>query len=145
MIRQSHRIIPKPFQRGIEMPLIQQRHRCSFFTRASFTQSPSLPSFQTITNNINKHSKHQRIVYRHKVFVSRHNQSLNVTSNQIAEYCKNQGIDVQDLRTTTTHVILRKCPFCSKSTKGKADNMYKIYVQIGGGAYFCHRCGKVYV
>lgn len=24
---------------------------------------------------------------------------------------------------------------------GKADNMFKLYVQIGGGAYFCHRCG----
>ena len=24
---------------------------------------------------------------------------------------------------------------------GKADNMFKMYVQIGGGAYFCHRCG----
>eukprot|EP00559_Dactyliosolen_fragilissimus_P009407 CAMPEP_0184859432 /NCGR_PEP_ID=MMETSP0580-20130426/4436_1 /TAXON_ID=1118495 /ORGANISM="Dactyliosolen fragilissimus" /LENGTH=740 /DNA_ID=CAMNT_0027356063 /DNA_START=844 /DNA_END=3066 /DNA_ORIENTATION=+ len=24
---------------------------------------------------------------------------------------------------------------------GKADNQYKLYVQIGGGAYFCHRCG----
>lgn len=47
----------------------------------------------------------------------------------------------EDLRTTTSHVIMRECPFCNKPTKGKADNMYKLYVQIGGGAYFCHRCG----
>lgn len=24
---------------------------------------------------------------------------------------------------------------------GKLDNMYKLYIQIGSGAYFCHRCG----
>ncbi len=23
----------------------------------------------------------------------------------------------------------------------KADNLYKLYVKLGGGAYFCHRCG----
>jgi twinkle protein len=44
-------------------------------------------------------------------------------------------------RTTTTHVILETCPFCSKPTHGQADNCYKLYVQVGGGAYFCHRCG----
>lgn len=75
------------------------------------------------------------------MFVSRHNQSINVTSSHITEYCQNQGIAYDDLRTTHTHVIIRECPFCHP-TKGKADNMFKLYVQIGGGAYFCHRCGS---
>ena len=92
-------------------------------------------------NNNNNCSNHQKTFTRNKVFVSKHNQSLNVTSNQITEYCANQGIAQDDLRTTNTHVILRECPFCSKPTRGKADNMFKIYVQIGGGAYYCHRCG----
>lgn len=93
--------------------------------------------------NNNNNKNHQRTFQRSKVFVSRHNQSLNVTSNQITEYCKNQGIAHDDLRTTNTHVIIRECPFCNKPTRGKADNMYKVYVQIGGGAYFCHRCGEL--
>ncbi len=76
------------------------------------------------------------------MFVSRHNQSINVTSKQITEYCQSQGIAYDDLRTTHNHVIIRECPFCNKPTKGKADNMFKLYVQIGGGAYFCHRCGS---
>lgn len=42
---------------------------------------------------------------------------------------------------TRQHVILRECPFCNKPTNEKADNFYKLYIMIGGGAYFCHRCG----
>ena len=86
-------------------------------------------------------SLHQVTISRSKVFVSKHNQSLNVTSNQITDYCNNHGFSTTDLRTTNAHVILRECPFCPKPTAGKADNMFKLYVQIGGGAYFCHRCG----
>ena len=94
-------------------------------------------------NNSNCATKnHLRTSTRNKVFVSRHNQSLNVTSSQINEYCKNQGIAHEDLRNTNTHVIIRECPFCNKPTRDKADNMFKMYVQIGGGAYFCHRCGS---
>lgn len=66
---------------------------------------------------------------------------MNVNVTQITNYCESHGFDVQDLRTTPSHVILRECPFCPKPTNGKADNMFKIYVQIGGGAFFCHRCG----
>ena len=36
---------------------------------------------------------------------------------------------------------MKECPFCSKPTNDKPDNMYKIYISVGGGAYFCHRCG----
>ena len=75
------------------------------------------------------------------VFVSKHNHSLNVTSNDILEYCNAHGIATHDARTTNSHVILKECPFCEKPTRNKADNFYKLYLQIGGGAYFCHRCG----
>ncbi|KAG7369169.1 DnaB domain protein helicase [Nitzschia inconspicua] len=75
------------------------------------------------------------------VFVSRHNQSLNVTADTILEYCQNHGIQTADARRTSTHVILRECPFCSKPTGDKPDNLYKMYISIGGGAFFCHRCG----
>lgn len=78
---------------------------------------------------------------RSKVFVSRHNNSLNVTSNAILEYCNAHNIDTSDHRSSMTHVILKECPFCPKPTNDKADNFYKFYLQIGGGAYFCHRCG----
>lgn len=75
------------------------------------------------------------------VFVSKHNQSLNVSSHDIIEYSQAHGVSTHDARTTSSHVIFKECPFCSKPTRNKADNLYKLYVQIGGGAYFCHRCG----
>ena len=74
--------------------------------------------------------------------MSSHN-DMNITSNQILEYCANRGIhNLQQARVTSSHVILQECPFCTKPTNGKADNYYKCYVNIGGGAYFCHRCGS---
>lgn len=36
---------------------------------------------------------------------------------------------------------MKECPFCSKPTNNKPDNFYKCYIALGGGAYFCHRCG----
>lgn len=86
--------------------------------------------------------RHMLLSTRSKVFVSRHNQSLNVTAEQITSYCSNHGLPMNELKTTNTHVVLRECPFCEKPTYDKADNQYKLYVQIGGGAYFCHRCGS---
>lgn len=80
-----------------------------------------------------------------KIFVSRHNNSLNVSANDILEYCQSTSAGLsltKDARQTATHVILKECPFCSKPSGAKASNMYKLYVQIGGGAYFCHRCGQ---
>ena len=44
-------------------------------------------------------------------------------------------------RHTSEHLIVRDCPFCSP-TGGKADNLFKLYIQRTGGAYFCHRCGN---
>jgi len=76
------------------------------------------------------------------VFVSKHNQSLHITSRDILDFFQQHGIATHDARMTSTHVILKECPFCSKPTMGKADNYHKCYIQIGAGAYFCHRCGS---
>ena len=95
---------------------------------------------------------HQRIQVRTKVFVSRHNHSLNVTPETIVAQCKSSNIlhspysnsqhgSVEPYRQTPTHVVLAECPFCPKPTGGKPDNMYKLYVATGSGTYYCHRCG----
>ena len=73
-------------------------------------------------------------------FVSKYNTSI-VSDTEIQAVCENNGIDASQSRKTNGHVVLKECPFCSKPTKGKADNFYKMYIKIGGGAYFCHRCG----
>uniref|UniRef100_K3WZ52 SF4 helicase domain-containing protein n=1 Tax=Globisporangium ultimum (strain ATCC 200006 / CBS 805.95 / DAOM BR144) TaxID=431595 RepID=K3WZ52_GLOUD len=43
-------------------------------------------------------------------------------------------------RETDTHFVVRDCPFCHP-THGKADNIFKLYVQKAQGVYKCHRCG----
>lgn len=93
------------------------------------------PQITIPTTMIHKEQK------RSKVFVSRHNNSLNVTADAILEYCMSHSISTEQAKTNMTHVILRECPFCHKPTNDVASNLYKFYIQIGGGAYFCHRCG----
>ena len=85
---------------------------------------------------------------RHKVFVSKHNSTLNLTPQQITSYLCQQlphlsstNHDDDHFRITNSHVIMKECPFCSKPTHGKSDNYYKCYIALGMGAYFCHRCG----
>ena len=74
------------------------------------------------------------------IFVSEHNSSFQLSSQQIQDWCQSHGID-KGFRTTSSHVILQECPFCTKPTNNKQDNLYKLYIQLGQGAYFCHRCG----
>ncbi|EEC45384.1 predicted protein, partial [Phaeodactylum tricornutum CCAP 1055/1] len=93
-------------------------------------------------NNHNHQKPHVCQTRRSKVFVSKHNQSLQLSARDILDYCDAQGVETEGSRTTPSHVILRTCPFCDKPTHGKADNQHKCYLQIGGGAYFCHRCGN---
>ena len=71
------------------------------------------------------------------IFVSRHNQT--VGAPEIHDLVEHHQLG--PVRSSSTHVLLQECPFCPKPTKGKADNQYKLYVQVGDGAYFCHRCG----
>jgi hypothetical protein len=93
--------------------------------------------------NQNQNQNHRRDGRRYlsSAFVSRHNHSLNVTPDTIVDYCSSHGASVEGARTTSTHVVLRECPFCTKPTRNEASNLYKLHIQIGGGAYFCHRCG----
>lgn len=68
--------------------------------------------------------------------------SFSLTSKDILDYCGHVGVSGCDAaRTTPSHVVLRECPFCPKPTNNKPDNLYKLYLQVGRGAYFCHRCG----
>jgi Toprim-like len=77
----------------------------------------------------------------HSVFVSKY-ASFSLTSKDILDYCEHVGVAAcAAARTTPTHVVLRECPFCPKPTNDKPDNLYKLYLQVGRGAYFCHRCG----
>lgn len=87
-------------------------------------------------NNINNIITIQR---RSKVFVSSYNQ-LNITSNDIQEFCVQNGLE--ETKVTTTHVQIKECPFCTKPTNNKQDNFYKLYISIGNGMYYCFRCGS---
>jgi len=109
---------------------LRHHHQHRFYT----TMTSRTPSLSPSPPHI--HS----LQIRTKVFVSRHN-TMNVSEKQILEHCDNHGITESDTRRTRTHVILKECPFCEKPTNDKADNHYKLYISVGGGAYFCHRCG----
>ncbi len=76
-------------------------------------------------------------------FVSKYNNSIKVSADAILEYCAkhNGNACIEGARTTNTHVVLRECPFCTKPTRNDPTNLYKLHIQIGGGAFFCHRCG----
>ena len=98
--------------------------------------SPPQPNHRHYNKNNSTNHQHQQ--HRRKsVFVSKHNQSFNVTAEDIL-----QVVPDMNHRTTSSHVILEECPFCTKPTRGQPDNQYKLYVQLQGGAYFCHRCGS---
>jgi twinkle protein len=64
-----------------------------------------------------------------------------VTASDIINFCTSHGISNMGLRQQSQHVVIKECPFCEKPTKNMADNQHKIYVKIGDGVYFCHRCG----
>ncbi|GLD98781.1 hypothetical protein PINS_up007499 [Pythium insidiosum] len=43
-------------------------------------------------------------------------------------------------RASDSHLIIKECPFCH-ATRGKADNLFKLYVHRRQGVFKCHRCG----
>ncbi|KAF0695088.1 Aste57867_14073 [Aphanomyces stellatus] len=55
----------------------------------------------------------------------------------IDEFLRRKGLV---LKETPTHYIVRDCPFCHP-TKGRTDNLFKLYVNKTNGVYICHRCG----
>jgi twinkle protein len=69
-------------------------------------------------------------------FVSRH---VTLPMHDITGYLSQRGVEH---RVSGGQVVIKECPFCH-ATKGKVDNMWKLYVGgRGGGAYMCHRCGS---
>ncbi|TMW66541.1 hypothetical protein Poli38472_004306 [Pythium oligandrum] len=43
-------------------------------------------------------------------------------------------------RETDSHWVVKECPFCHP-TRGKVDNLFKLYIHKSKGVYKCHRCG----
>lgn len=70
-----------------------------------------------------------------------HRNTAQVTASNIIDFCSSHGINSMGLRQQSQHVVIKECPFCDRPTKGSADNQHKIYIKIGDGVYFCHRCG----
>lgn len=95
---------------------------------------------KTIHNHSIYHSQRR---YK-SVFVSKHNSSMNLSAKDIITFLSNNAIissNTSSYKTTAGHVIVKECPFCIKPTHDKPDNEYKLYVSVGNGMYFCHRCG----
>ncbi len=125
----------------------QALHGRSYSTAIIASRLQRLPYNNSIMNNNNNdnnnnNSYQHNYHVRYKVFVSKYNTALDISADQILQLLSQGGMSpTKDTRITTTHVQVRECPFCPKPTGGKPDNQFKMYVQIGGGCYFCHRCG----
>lgn len=68
-------------------------------------------------------------------FVSSYHQP--VEPHEIAAFLSRKQLTA---RETDAHFVVRECPFCHP-TRGRADNLFKLYVQKAQGVYKCHRCG----
>jgi len=69
-------------------------------------------------------------------FVSSH---FRVDEAELERYLRRKDLA---LKHTPSHFIVRECPFCTKPHRGKADNLWKLYIKREDGAFFCHRCGS---
>jgi len=49
------------------------------------------------------------------------------------------GRGMQYKENETGQFIVKNCPFCS-DTRGKIDNLWKLYISKENGLFFCHRC-----
>ncbi|KAL7465656.1 hypothetical protein ACHAXS_007329 [Conticribra weissflogii] len=118
-----------------------------FMQSTSISTSTSTSTSKSTSKSITISKTHTNLRFvqkRNKVFVSRYNNSINLSPHQITNYAVQHLPHLShsgDFRVTGSHVVFKECPFCAKPTGGKADNLYKLYVKIGNGAYFCHRCG----
>eukprot|EP00750_Incisomonas_marina_P007637 INCI15017.5.p2 GENE.INCI15017.5~~INCI15017.5.p2 ORF type:complete len:656 (+),score=82.53 INCI15017.5:118-2085(+) len=68
-------------------------------------------------------------------FVSSHYQ---VDEAEITAYLKRKGCVWR--AAGPERLTVKECPFCHP-TRGKPDNLWKLYVRRQDGAFFCHRCG----
>lgn len=68
-------------------------------------------------------------------FVSSHYQ---VDEAEVTAYLKRKGCVWR--AAGPERLTVKECPFCHP-TRGKPDNLWKLYVRRQDGAFFCHRCG----
>jgi len=64
-------------------------------------------------------------------------QFFELPPGHMVRYLEDKGLEV---RMMDQHAVVRICPFCPP-VRGKADNMFKLYVHTSSGVFFCHRCG----
>lgn len=67
-------------------------------------------------------------------FVSQH---FRVDEHKIFEYLQRVGLEA---KRQGSQIAVKVCPFCH-DTKGRADNLWKLFFTTDSGASFCHRCG----
>nr|CCA20483.1 twinkle protein putative [Albugo laibachii Nc14] len=63
---------------------------------------------------------------------------LQDAKTEIPSFLQRKSLQFRD---SATHFIIRTCPFCHE-THGKADNLFKLYVDKLKGVFKCHRCGQ---
>lgn len=71
-------------------------------------------------------------------FVSSHSQALAAHEPlELAAFLRRKELAFKE---TDAHFVVRECPFCHP-TRGRPDNLFKLYVHRTKGVYKCHRCG----
>jgi hypothetical protein len=71
-------------------------------------------------------------------FVSSHSQALAAHEpHELAGFLRRKELVFKE---TDAHFVVRECPFCHP-TRGRPDNLFKLYVHRTKGVYKCHRCG----
>lgn len=101
-------------------------HRCCAAAR-----KPSDPT----TNQSRLHSK--PFLQHFSTFTSRFYE-LQDAKHEIPNFLQRKLLQFRD---SASHFIIRTCPFCHE-THGKADNLFKLYVDKLKGVFKCHRCGQ---
>ncbi|KAA0173954.1 hypothetical protein FNF27_04515 [Cafeteria roenbergensis] len=69
-------------------------------------------------------------------FVSSH---FELDPQELSRVVSAHGLVSKD---TAEHLIVKECPLCKRPARGKADNLWKLYIKKSSGAFFCHRCGS---
>eukprot|EP01132_Coremiostelium_polycephalum_P011287 gene11287-13822_t len=122
------------------------------------TQQPQLPKIYN-NNTSNNQPQQQQQQQQQKPFYNNNyynyqkstpsSSSSSVGTTFVSSHYKNNEesvlsyLDRKHLiyRISGQEIIIKECPFCP-DTKGKFDNLWKLYISRETSAYFCHRCGN---
>ncbi|RLN94318.1 hypothetical protein BBJ28_00026177, partial [Nothophytophthora sp. Chile5] len=108
----------------------------SVLVSAAFSsRGGAFPSLQAPTTRRRNGCARARAFSSGEAFVSRHYQMQD--PREVGEFLRRKSLAC---RETDSHFVVRDCPFCH-ATRGKADNLFKMYVHRTQGVYKCHRCG----